>query len=184
MTFMNHLKYLRLIQFFRIRPKDGHMLFKGERVAMVPVGMFSDLYLGLTEVVGKGGAASSLYLSAKRSSPALYEIAKNLFGETALKSNGDFSKFIDDLISLAGFGRCEVVKADLENPEIEIVIHLWGLLTPSRLQESDVPVCHAERGAMTGIIEQILGKPLFGKETKCQAMGDEYCEFVITSIQD
>ena len=180
MDLFGYLRYIWRARFLRINVKNGHLLFKGERVVLVPAGMFSDLYLGLTEVTGKGGAASALYMGAKKSSPVLFGMAEMMYGQENLKSKETALGLLDDLISLSGYGRCEVVKADLENSEI--IIHMRGLLTPSRLEKSDVPVCHSERGAMTGIIEQILGKPCSGKETKCQAMGDDYCEFVITSI--
>ena len=177
---MGFLRNIRLAKYFRMRPKEGHLLFKGDRVAMVPAGMFSELYLGLTEISGKGGAASALYIGAKKSSSVLYGIAEKMYGKEALKSKEDSINLIDDLISIAGYGRCEVVKADLENEEI--VVRMKGLLTSSSVGKSDVPVCHVERGAVTGIIEKILGKPFNGRETKCQAMGDDYCEFVITSL--
>ncbi|MDY6930601.1 MAG: 4-vinyl reductase [Halobacteriota archaeon] len=145
---------------------------------MVPTEMFTELYLGLSKVMGKAGAATAFYFGAKNSGHVLYDIGMKLYGEENIKSEEQFPKILDELLSIAGYGRCEVVKVDFN--DVHVVIRLKGLLTSSGINDSDVPVCHAERGAMTGIVESITDKQLKGQEIKCQAMGDEYCEFVIT----
>ncbi|MDY6964580.1 MAG: V4R domain-containing protein [Halobacteriota archaeon] len=175
--YLMYIKYLKFANSFRVDSKKGHLLFRDKRVAMIPAGMFSELYLGLSDVTGKGGAASTLYMGAKKSASVLYSIVSNTYGEDNLKSEEKFGKLINEIISLAGYGNCEVVKVDFKN--IEVIIRMRDLLTSSGIVKSDVPVCHAERGAMTGIIENITKKPCNGQEVKCQAMGDEYCEFVI-----
>ncbi len=174
---MSFRKYLNLLS-VRISTKDGHILIKGDRVAMVPTEMFTELYLGFSKVMGKAGAATAFYFGAKESGHVLYDIGMKLYGEKNIKSEVRFPKILDELLSIAGYGRCEVEKVDFTN--VEVVIRLKGLLTSSGIEGSDVPVCHAERGAMTGIVESITGKQLVGKEVKCQAMGDDYCEFVIS----
>lgn len=47
------------------------------------------------------------------------------------------------------------------------------------VQPSDRPTCHFLLGAVTGFLSEMFEKPLFGQETRCQAIGDEYCEFVV-----
>ncbi|MDY6865303.1 MAG: 4-vinyl reductase [Halobacteriota archaeon] len=174
MTLRKYINFLSV----RINPKDGHILIKGDRVAMVPTEMFTELYLGLSKVMGKTGAATAFYFGAKNSGHVLYDIGMKLYGEENMKSEERFPKILDELLSIAGYGRCEVEKVDFT--DVEVVIRLRGLLTSSGIDDSDVPVCHAERGAMTGIVESITGKQLKGQETKCQAMGDDYCEFYIS----
>ncbi|MDY6964581.1 MAG: 4-vinyl reductase [Halobacteriota archaeon] len=178
MGFFDLLKYAIRAR-LRFDATKGHMLFKGERVAMVPTGMFTELYLGLSDVTGKGGAASTLYMGAKKTASILYNIAAKIYGEENLRSEETFGDVMDQLISMTGYGRCEVVKADFEN--VEVIIRMRGLLTSSEIVKSDVPVCHVERGVMTGIVEMISRKSCTGQEVKCQATGDEYCEFVINA---
>jgi len=59
----------------------------------------------------------------------------------------------------------------------EAIIRVRGSF--EAVQPSDRPTCHFLLGAVTGFLSEMFGKPLFGVETKCQAAGDEYCEFVI-----
>ena len=35
------------------------------------------------------------------------------------------------------------------------------------------------RGISTEFVEKVINQPYVGKENKCQAKGDEYCEIVI-----
>ena len=85
-------------------------------------------------------------------------------------------------MALAGYGKVEYVKIDFEKPEATIRMH--GLLTPSEIDKSDVPVCHLERGVLTGFIECITKKICNGQEVKCVTMGDEFCEFFITGSEE
>lgn len=178
---MNFLRYLRLARSFRIDSKKGHLQFKGERIIITPAGMYGKVYDRLTEVVGKGGAAGALYLATKESSKSIYKLAQKMYKEEDLKSEANFGKIIEDFMSIAGYGKVEVVKIDFEKPEA--IIRMRGLLTPGEINKSDVPVCHIERGVLTGFIECVTQKSCNGREVKCQAMGDEYCEFVITSAK-
>ena len=178
---MGYLRYLKLAIHFRPHPKEGHILFKGERLIITPPGTYSKLYNRLTEIVGKGGAASALYIGAKESAKPLYRLALKIYREEKLKSEKTFGNALEDLMSIAGYGKAKAVKVDLNKPEV--IIRMCGILTPSEIVESDVPVCHIERGILTGFIECVTQKSCIGQEVKCQAMGDEYCEFVINSAK-
>ncbi len=46
-------------------------------------------------------------------------------------------------------------------------------------QPADRPACHFLLGAATGFLSEMFGVPLFGEEPKCQAVGDDHCEFTI-----
>ena len=75
-------------------------------------------------------------------------------------------------------GWVERVKlVELDEKAGEAIIRVWGSFEAS--QPSEKPTCHLLLGAATGFISEMTGKPLFGLETRCQATGDEYCEFVI-----
>ncbi|MHC1567450.1 MAG: V4R domain-containing protein [Candidatus Syntropharchaeia archaeon] len=50
-------------------------------------------------------------------------------------------------------------------------------------EKSEIPVCSIELGFLAGIFEEILGKTVEGNESKCEAMGDSYCERIFY-IQD
>lgn len=174
--------YLKVFASLRMKPRDGHILFKGERLIVTPPDTYSKLYERLTEIIGKGGAASALYISAKESSVSVYRLMLNLYDEEFIKSEETFAKSLDSMMSVVGYGKPEVVKVDFSKPEV--IIRVRGFITSSGVDHSDVPVCQIERGVLTGIIECITGKSCDGQEVKCQAMGDEYCEFVITGRED
>jgi predicted hydrocarbon binding protein len=42
------------------------------------------------------------------------------------------------------------------------------------------PVCHFERGFITGAVSSYLGKKVTSQETRCWGLGDTFCEFVLT----
>ena len=44
---------------------------------------------------------------------------------------------------------------------------------------SNKPACSLISGMWAGVITRILGKDVVAKETKCRAMGDEYCEIEV-----
>jgi len=174
---LGFLKYLKLMAHIRIRSKEGHILYKGERLILTPPDTYGRLYERLTKIIGKGGAASALYMGSKESSKSVYRLMLKLFREEDIKSEETFGKTLEELMSISGYGKAEALKVDFEKPEV--VIRVLGFITSSGVDKSEVPVCHVERGVLTGIIECITGKTCTGREVKCQAMGDEYCEFII-----
>ncbi len=46
------------------------------------------------------------------------------------------------------------------------------------------PVCHLERGVITGALEARLGRTVHTQETKCWGLGDRGCEFQVTVDAD
>ncbi len=46
------------------------------------------------------------------------------------------------------------------------------------------PVCHLERGVISGALEAKLGRAVSAKETKCWGLGDGVCQFEITADVD
>lgn len=179
---MNIRMYLKLFTSLRMKPKDGHIFFKDERLIITPPDTYSKLYERLTEIIGKGGAASTLYMGAKESSVSVYRLMINIFSEDFVRSEKTFAKSLDDTMTIAGYGKPEVLKVDFSKPEV--IIRVRGFITSSGVTNSDVPVCQIERGVLTGVVECITKRPCHGKEVKCQAMGDDYCEFIITGKED
>jgi len=47
-------------------------------------------------------------------------------------------------------------------------------------EPADEPICHFLRGVLTGFFTEMFGEACYGTETKCQAVGDPYCEFVMS----
>jgi len=67
----------------------------------------------------------------------------------------------------------------VERSEKKIVLRAWGTLLGAKLSQEkrkkpvDAPVV----GFIAGWLEEIWGRKVDGKELKCLAKGDPYCEF-------
>ena len=80
-----------------------------------------------------------------------------------------------------GWGTVEIVKV---TPEKNIVRVYNSFEARSHIanneQKASKPVCHYFRGVVAGVMAILGGEEVETKETKCLAMGDEYCEFEAT----
>ena len=79
--------------------------------------------------------------------------------------------------SAAGLGTIEVV-ACAEDGARMAETHC---ATCEGLPNVGRPVCHLERGVLTGALQAALGRAVNTRETKCWGMGDGSCEFEITT---
>ena len=57
------------------------------------------------------------------------------------------------------------------------VVRTWGSF--ESVIERGRPSCHFMRGELAGFFSAMFGRGLYGTEVKCEAKGDQYCEFVI-----
>ena len=74
----------------------------------------------------------------------------------------------------------KVAKISVESiTDNKIVIKSEESMTSAGIPTINKPVCHFERGLITGALKEFLGKNIISRETKCWGMGDLYCEFVL-----
>jgi predicted hydrocarbon binding protein len=83
-------------------------------------------------------------------------------------------------VGARGYGKLLSTEGNLESGKIKIRLHSslaekWG--------KSNKPVDVLIEGGLQGNAEGITGKKWICKETKCIAMGDDYCEFELTQIE-
>ncbi|MDK2463411.1 MAG: hypothetical protein QI223_01355 [Candidatus Korarchaeota archaeon] len=71
--------------------------------------------------------------------------------------------------------RTEIVELNSETGEG--VLRVWGSFEAT--EPAEKPSCHFLLGGTTEFMSEMVQKPLFELETRCQSVGDEYCEFVI-----
>ncbi len=91
-----------------------------------------------------------------------------------------WQKFLDQYYSrIWGFGIAKIITMDKN----EIIVRLFNSGFAETYIEKGVktskPVCDAVRGYMMGWGNLFFGEECSTEETKCIAMGDEFCEFVI-----
>ncbi len=132
--------------------------------------VIADLYQGFEKVMMFAGGL--LYNISKKAGKSMARSALEkglMVPEHALEA-------LIFTIEKSGYAeRIEIV----ERSENKIVIRSWGTLLGSKLSDKKrkKPVDSPVVGFMAGWLEEAWGKKVDGKETKCLAKGDPYCEF-------
>jgi predicted hydrocarbon binding protein len=82
--------------------------------------------------------------------------------------------------TVSGWGRVLSVEGSVDTGKLKIT----GISTIAlSYKHSDRPVCVFVGGALAGILQEITNKEWTCRETKCIAMGSDYCEFELETIQ-
>ena len=76
----------------------------------------------------------------------------------------------------SGWGRMEVIEFDFKKKFARM---RWTNGVSVRNTKGKTPVCHFNRGLLTGATEFMLGTPRESLEVSCQGKGDKFCEAVI-----
>ncbi len=89
-------------------------------------------------------------------------------------------------MSVRGWGSFEIVQLDEEMGRG--IFRLYESAFGEEYGLKGRAVCHWMPGAMAGTVQEVmdsqdLSLQVRGKETKCKAKGDEYCEFVVSPIR-
>lgn len=142
-----------------------------DRVVIFMVGWLTSVLRKIYDVWGDDGRRM-VYFEGVYGGRRSYRTISSAFG---LKGRELAETALDLWVLLGWVERVRLVKLDPEAGEV--IIRVWGSFEASR--PSDRPTCHLLLGAATGFFSEMMAKPLFGMEVKCQARGDEYCEFVM-----
>ncbi|MGF1646290.1 MAG: V4R domain-containing protein [Kineosporiaceae bacterium] len=87
---------------------------------------------------------------------------------------------LDGVLGLGGTRLCMVRSvAQVDKGTFEVRI-FEGACTMGR--RSDEPVCAYTLGVFMGALQAILGAPMRGHETRCEAMGAEECVYLIRPV--
>tara|TARA_Y100000310_G_scaffold59310_1_gene54664 strand:- start:6304 stop:6873 length:570 start_codon:yes stop_codon:yes gene_type:complete len=123
------------------------------------------------------GMENAVYVANKLTG---VEWNKNMVKKFKTKTHKQIVDEGNKVMSIAGWGEFKVIKQDVVNKEF--MWRIYGSTFAKQYGSSDHAVCNAVRGLFTGAAVFLLGKDkieLDGVETKCLAIGSEYCEFVI-----
>jgi len=130
-------------------------------------------------IMGAEGEAVMAYEAGKEAAKELIELIRKEFkleGEELLKA-------MIELFSELKMGKVSIIHPIRELEEGEVVIRVEDSYIARCLYErSDRPVCNLIRGEIAGLMEEVMGLKMDAEETKCLAMGDEYCEFVVSRV--
>ena len=145
---------------------------QGKYLALViGVNELSLVFEKIKETYGSGGEAFLYHIGY-----TLGEIAGQKY--LTEKVSEDFIKEDALAFQAYGWGIPEIVRIDLEEPEI--IIRLHDLFESKHAKgKKNKANCHFVRGFLAGLFTKFLGKKMFAIETKCVAKGDPYCEFLV-----
>jgi len=174
---MGIIKLLKLGRQLRVKPENGQIFLNDTEVMILPTEITEELFISLNRVVGAGGASSSLYIAGKELSEPFFDILKKMYGADILNSEKKIKMALEYFVPFIGFGRVEIIEVDLK--KAHIIFKGQDFPEVGITRSTDTQACHIVRGIFTGFMEILTKTPCTGEETKCQAKGDEYCEFVI-----
>lgn len=84
-----------------------------------------------------------------------------------------------ELLIASGIGRVEIVSLDKRTCSARV--RVWSNFECELFEGSTSPSSHFVRGIIAGWLSSYFGKEVCAEETKCIAMGDDYCEFRVES---
>jgi len=136
---------------------------------------------GVKRIIGKEGEAVLAYDSGKE---AVKEMVR--FLKKGWNLNGrEFIKAAEEFFAELGMGELSIIypKIGLHRKKRIVFRIRNSYIARSVSERSKEPVCHLFRGYAAGVIEELTGLKMDAEETKCLAMGDEYCEFVVRHVE-
>jgi predicted hydrocarbon binding protein len=158
----------------KLDPKRGILTAYDERFLFIPVKLIHSIEDRLAENVGAMTATSFQYEIGKEGGSQYIQLAEKAGFQ--VKSQMDIQKIADNLGTLSGWGKLDVISFDFPRKIARIK---WTNGVSVRNSKGKTPVCHFGRGILTGAVQGILASPCESIEISCQGKGDKYCEAII-----
>lgn len=163
--------FQRLLAMRQLQFKEGEIDLLGQRIVMSP----RDTLVGVTDYL----------VNNPQSIPTMYEYIRHSFGDgwaSAVKksygfSSKDYIKWLIDISNIAGWGKSELVKYDVDN-DIGVFRTFNPLIGSQFIGKSSKPVDHIWRALTAGGQSRIFDKEMDWVETQCVATGAPFCEFL------
>ncbi|WP_242837269.1 sigma 54-interacting transcriptional regulator [Alkaliphilus transvaalensis] len=105
-----------------------------------------------------------------------YNTAKN-FGK---RLNITDYEMLREKMAELGIGQVRIILISND----KIIIQLYECFTCGEMEYIGDPICYFEGGILAGAISNICGQNMDAVESKCNALGDDYCEFELTPRRD
>lgn len=150
--------------------KDRIWILGGIDAVPFPALIWGNFLVEMTKIYG-AAILGTIELAAKEAGIKVGKSAlKVLKPEEAWK--------IDELMNYVGWG--QITKTEKKENEIRIFMSKSFDSRSVKLvtEKFEWPACAIERGYIAGLLEVIHSKKCEVEEVRCQAMGDEICEFV------
>lgn len=173
--------------------KDGVILNakKGELTALLGddhrrmVLMASEAFIRMSEALNAFGSAAFTMLYMMGQEKGRYDVLKEM--EMLRKRSVSFTKLqvLENIIhqlKITGWGAPRIQEYD-ETRGVMMILVENNPLVVALNGKSDKPVCHYLRGFWVGVLSEIWERRVSCAETKCMGLGDDYCEFKITTAE-
>lgn len=171
--------YKKLMLARQLEFKDGVYLIIGKRVVMTPGTILNAFQNVLLKEVGYTRASPLLY---EMGYTAGYEWIKAYRDRLNITDSNKLFDFAAEFSTSSGWGNTELVSKDLQNKHF--MLHTTNSPFLNSSHKNKKPICHILRGLYSGAGEVIFGETLGGIETKCQHLGDKYCEFIFKPLNE
>ena len=127
-----------------------------------------------------GPATKTIMIRASRES--VIKTMVNSYGHLFTKYAHILSKkilmgYLAPLVSKRGWGIMEIMEFDKKNSFAKV--RLYNSNNAIGYKDSLKPVCYVFSGVVEAVAEIVFNKKMSCRETKCIAMGDNYCEFEV-----
>ena len=169
---MNLLDYFRISK--TISFKDGEILLMNQNVNVTPTSILCDFQKGLIENIGFKESYENLYNTANKIS---YDYNSKFIKGYKFKSERDVTEWQIKVVTLAGWGKWTI--KHFEPEKYNIIFQMKNSPFTKVYGKSGFPVDIITAGLVAGGALSNFKKPIEAIETKCQAMGDEYCQIEI-----
>lgn len=160
----------------KYNPEKGEVFFDGVNSGILMCGRTSIFQRVFEDMIGPT-SRSIIYEECKETSMK----AVGTISRTIVKIFGDLTldmtiKKLTTQIPTRGWGACEIVNLDKKKPSITLrVRNCYNHLYYGKTRK---PACYSMASIIAGGCEIVFRRPMVCSETRCEALGDPYCEFV------
>jgi predicted hydrocarbon binding protein len=182
MPLSNFLQKLLFVNEFRV--KDGEIvLLKDKYIMLNAANLISLQEIDPEKLYGASKKSSKKDMDKMVKYANVYKKIKNqeLKNIASLtkkigKTDDGVTKTLETIFEVYGLGKLQIYDLDSTKKIAQIKIPNSTL---AEGQKSDAPMCSITAGILAGIFSFIFNKDVDCIETKCRAMGDEFCKFEI-----
>jgi len=147
--------------------------------------MASEAFVKMIETLNAFGTAAFTMLYMMGQEKGRFDVKKEIEMLTRKGNSLIKRQVIENVIQelrITGWGVPRIQSYDEQQAVVMIIVEnnpLTDVLGANR--ESDRPICHYLRGYWVGVFSEIFERKVSCAESRCQGMGDKFCEFKIAA---
>jgi len=161
---------LELLAHKQFRLEEGYITLFDQYGLMIPVITLVEIQ----KILEKNGKENILYYGAKRSGS---EWIKRIFKLYKMDTIEDQVNWGEKTFTLSGNGKMKVVEWDIK--KCKMIYRVYESAISKIYGKTNHPVDQIPRGWFAGASCVFFNKDVDAVETKCLAMGDDFCEFLV-----